>query len=147
MVSFSQSGLKHGRRTHPCGTAFALVSSGPLRFLEGGYMQVSIWLVLAIVLMIVAAVELFRAEGLVTRPIAVLILVLAALETIFLLGWVAIPGTIGLTGWLAIISTAILIFSVELMRITGGIRGTPLALLLFLISAVQLFLTIGFIRL
>jgi hypothetical protein len=110
-------------------------------------MQVSIWLVLAIVLMIVAAVELFRAEGRVTRPIAVLILVLAALETIFLLGWVTIPGTIGLTGWIAIISTAILIFSVELMRITGGLRGAPLAILLFLISAFQLFLTIGFIRL
>ena len=102
--------------------------------------------VFAIVLIIVAGLELFRAEGRVTRPIAVMILVLAALEAIFLFGLVVVPGTIGLIGWIAIISTAILIFSIELMRITGGIRGTPLAILLFLISAFQLFLTIGFIR-
>ena len=107
----------------------------------------TVWRVLAIVLIIVAVLEIIRAEGRVTRPIAVLVLVLALLEAIFLFGLVLVPGTIGLTGWIAIISTAILIFSVELMRITGGFRGTPLAVLLMLISAFQLFLTIGFIRL
>src|SRR5215813_10304373 len=107
----------------------------------------TVWKVLSIVLIIVAALELFRAEGRVTRPIAVLVLVLALLEAIFLFGLVVVPGTIGLIGWIAIISTALLIFSVELMRITGGLRSTPLAILLFLISAFQLLVTIGFIRL
>ncbi len=107
----------------------------------------TVWKVLSIVLVVVAFLEIIRAEGRVTRPIAVLILVLAALEAIFLFGLVVIPGTIGLLGWIAIISTAILIFSIELMRITGGFRGTPLAILLLIISAIQLFLAIGFIRL
>ena len=105
-----------------------------------------IWKVLSVVLIIVAALELFRAEGRVTRPIAVMMLVLALLEAIFLFGLVVVPGTIGIIGWIAIISTALLIFSVELMRITGGLRSTPLAILMFLLSAFQLFLTIGFIR-
>ena len=105
-----------------------------------------IWKILSIVLIVVAALELFRAEGRITRPIGVLMLVLAGLEAIFLFGLVVVPGTIGLTGWVAIISTALLIFSVELMRITGGLRGTPLAILMFLLSGFQLFLTIGFIR-
>lgn len=106
----------------------------------------TVWRVLAIVLIIVAFLEVIRAEGRVTRPIAVLILVIAALEAIFLFGLVVVPGTIGLQGWIGILSTAILIFSIELMRITGGFRGAPMAVLLFLISGFELFLTIGFIR-
>src|SRR5215813_11309460 len=91
----------------------------------------TVWKILSIVLIIVAILELIRTEGYVTRPIAVLCLVLAALEAIFLFGIVGVPGTIGIVGWMAILSTAIFIFSIELMRISGGFRGAPLAILMF----------------
>ena len=106
----------------------------------------NVWRLLSIILVIVAALEVFRAGGLVTRPLAVLVLVLAALEVIFIFGIVPTPGTIGLTGWIAIISTAILSFSVELVRLSGGVRTASLSLLVLALALLQLVLAIGFVR-
>src|SRR5258706_15968520 len=103
----------------------------------------SVWKILVIILIIVAMLEAFRAQGFVTRPTALLVLFLAALEGIFIFGVVGTPGTIGLTGWVAILSTAILMLSAELVRLTGGIRTAGFATLLFLIALFQLLLAIG----
>ncbi len=106
-----------------------------------------VWKVLVIVIIIIALIEVFRAVGFVTRPIAIIILVIAALEAIFLFGIVGTPGTIGVTGWVLVLGTAILILAIELTRISGGIRGAPMAILLFLLAAFQLLLATGLLRL
>jgi hypothetical protein len=107
----------------------------------------SVWKILTIGLIVIALLEAFRAQGAVTRPTAFLVLALAALQGIFIFGLVGTPGTIGLTGWIAIISTAILMLSAELVRLSGGVRTAGFSLLLFIISLLQLLLTIGLIRL
>src|SRR5258708_12299828 len=100
-----------------------------------------VWKVLVIVIIIIALIEVFRAVGFVTRPIAIIILVLAALEAIFLFGIVGTPGTIGVTGWVLVLGTAILILAIELTLISSGIRGAPMAILLFFLAPFQLFLS------
>jgi hypothetical protein len=107
----------------------------------------SVWKILSIGLIVVAALEAFRAQGRVTRPTAFLILLLAALEAIFIFGVVGTPGTIGLIGWVAILSTAILILSMDLVRLSGGPRTAGFSLLLLIIALLQLLLAIGLFRL
>jgi hypothetical protein len=106
----------------------------------------STWRIVAIILVVVALLEAFRAQGAVTRPTAFLVLALAALEAIFIFGLVGTPGTIGLPGWIAVISTAILMLSMELVRLSGGIRTAGFSLLLLIIALLELAVTTGIIR-
>lgn len=99
--------------------------------------------ILVILLVILSFLEMLRAVGRVTRPLSVLIVFLTLLEAIFVFNIVGTPGTIGVNGWILVLATAILIFAIDLMSISGGIRGAPIALMLFVISALQLLLATG----
>src|SRR5258708_25117458 len=103
--------------------------------------------VLVILLIIIAFLEVLRAVGRVTRPLSVLILILSLLEAVFVFNIVGTPGTIGVNGWILVLATAILIFAIDLMGLSGGFRGAPLAFLLFIIAALQLLLATGILGL
>jgi len=105
--------------------------------------------ILTLIMLVLSVVEVIRTWGVVTRPLAFAVLVLSAIQVLWLLGLIGFPGSrefASLNIWLAIIDAAVIPMTVALAGFAIGKRTAPLASAIGLLAFVQLLIVSGIVR-
>lgn len=104
--------------------------------------------VLTLCLLVLSVIETVRTWGVTTRPLSFAVLVLAALQLLWLLGLLPLPGAApfqNLGVWLAITDAALVPICVALAWMAIGRFTVPIASALGLLAFVQFLIVTGIV--
>jgi hypothetical protein len=112
-------------------------------------LELNLVTILTVVTLVLSIIEVIRTWGVVTRPLAFAVLVLAVFQLLWLLGLIGLPGAPefrATTIWLAILDAALIPMSIALAGFAIGRKTVPIASAIGLVAFVQFLIVTGIVH-